>query len=246
PRSPALAQPRCNRMPQRMHPRPPPHPITHPRVPITLPHQILQTTPLQRPPPTIHQQRIRPLHLHPEPLPPRHQIRLQQPLQRHLDGQHPPHTPPAQHPHTPLPSPPPDRRPRQRQHRQIPLRPRISRLTRPLRKRPQQLLRSVLTTQRLGGGGTHPRPRHRRHRVTFHHLLSHPELKEPVPRRPRPQHTRGSTLLGKIGKSRPQHHRVHIRQLHLLGLHPLGSGHTPQHRVQITPIGRHRVLRGLG
>src|SRR5699024_11782727 len=173
PRSPALAQPRCNRMPQRMHPRPPPHPITHPRVPITLPHQILQTTPLQRPPPTIHHHRIRPLHLHPEPLPPRHQIRLQQRLQRHLDGQHPLHTLPARHPPTPLPSTPPDRLHPQRQHlrrahsrqqrqrqlRQIPLRPRISRLTRPLRKRPQQLLRSVLTTQRFGGGGTHPRPR---------------------------------------------------------------------------------------
>src|SRR5699024_9121106 len=157
--SPVLGQPRRKRVTQRVHQRAPRHPITHPRVPVALLHQILQTPAPQPTTTVVHQQRLLSTHLTPEPRTPRGQIPPQQRLQRPLDRQHPLRAALTQHPHPPLTGPTTDRihpqrqhlrgphprQQRQRQHRQVPLRPRIPRLTSPLRQSPQQLLRSVLT-----------------------------------------------------------------------------------------------------
>ena len=76
-------QQRRERMPQRMHQRPPLHPVVHPRPPVALSHQILKLTPRQPPPRTRYEQRRprrRYLTVPPEPPRPPRQIQLQQHL----------------------------------------------------------------------------------------------------------------------------------------------------------------------
>jgi hypothetical protein len=248
-------------MPQRMQTRPPRHPIMQPSPPITRRHQILQRPTTNRLTTPIPQQHRRP----PQPTPRKpHPTRLHIPSHdvrhRRLHRNRP--IPTALTPHMqPLLTPPPHQRPHrqrshlrrpqpshqpQRDHHQIPLRPRIPRRRHPTTHHSrQQPLRSVLTPQRLGRQGSRPRPSHRRHRITRQHPLSHTERQELIPRGPGPGHRTTRMPIREHPERGPQHRRGQIRHAHV----PHRTPHLHRHQLEdpsqiplISDSGMRRVL----